>query len=176
MLTEKKAEELKQLAVQPLEKRIEELKDELEAAYDTAHKYKTKFENLNKQYDKETDETIKEVTALKEGYLKREKNRDDMLDRFASKNFENGKRGSYNQIHFTDYRKINLRRGYKEAIGFTILYPFPTGNSIKDVGRIAEHIATLTPNIAKEIGVDEVEFISASIKSNGWLAKFEVEL
>lgn len=177
--TDKKMTEIKELAIQPYKDQVTKLKQELEAERTAKRELELKIKQQNEEYKRDFALLEGEHEKLNRNFHARESNMKDMLDRFASKNFVNGQRNSYNHALITDWRRIRLRKGYREVIGFTVLFPFPTRNHVEDVERITEDIEKLVPDIAKEIGIDSddsIEFISASIKNNGWLAKFEAEL
>lgn len=107
-------------------------------------------------------------------FSKKEANLKDMLDRFAAKNFDNGKRHSTYIPTVTGFKKIETKNDIRTIVTFSIMFPFPSKNNVEDVVRIEEQIESLLPDIANELKVESVRLINGMIQKDGyWIAKFE---
>lgn len=173
LLSNQKVEEMKEAAIRPYIEEISRLKKELEEAHQIIQKYESKLEIQKRNHKNEIDRLIQEDEFLKEEFQKKEANMNDMLDRFASKNFDNGRRHSYLVPHITEWKKVKVKNGYKKVVSFWVLFPIPTNNDVSGVSSAMEYIESLIPDIAEQMNVDSIELRSAVIQKDGWAAKFE---
>jgi len=161
-------EAIKADVAQPLQREIADLRKKLRQCEEELKAQKA-------QYDKDIYHLSREIQRVNAVFRERESNMEDMLDRFAAKNFDNGKRHSSYVPKVTGFKKIHRNGRVKTVITFSILFPFPSRNEIDDVRRIKEHIESLVPNIASEMNVEFIELVGGQVQADGWLARFECE-
>ena len=165
---DREEEQKKQEKMMRLERETERQMQEIERLKDELRATTKELNDLTRKLEYQQQKAVADIEAVKETYANQIQNMKEMVTRFAEKEFV---------IAAKDMPYAPRFVGWSGATGnalFTVLFPFPFSNTLKDLLATQAHVKTLVDNLADEIHAAKVEMRGGKRQKNGWLITFEV--